>query len=89
MCALLDINKNMHQNDAQYVRVLAMNNIGSKLLSGCRLPLVCKYPQDYNKLSNIGKAMFDIDIKATDVFSLSICNSGMYINELKSQIIKN
>ena len=89
MCALLDITKDMQQNDVQYVRVLAMNSVGSKLLSGCKLPLMCKYPQDYNKLSDIGKAMFDIDVKATDVFSLSICDNGTYINELKSQIIKN
>ena len=89
MCAMLDITKEIQQSNVEYIRVLGMNQNGSKLLSGCKLPLVCKYPQDYYKLSDNGKAMFDIDVKATDIFSLSICNCDMYINELKSQIIKS
>lgn len=88
MCALLGISKQIQQSNVEYVRILGMNDKGSKLLSRCKLPLVCKYPQDYNKLSENGKAMFDIDVKATDIFSLCICDRDMYINELKSQIIK-
>lgn len=88
MCALLDITKEKQIANAEYVRVLGMSDKGSKLLSGCKLPLVCKYPQDYNKLSDNAKEVFDIDIKAGEIFSLALHNKDAHYNELKAQIIK-
>ena len=88
MCALLGITKEMQNANVQYIRVLGISDKGSKLLSKSALPLVCKYPQDYNKLNDNAKACFDIDIKAGELFPLAITNDDKSYCELKSQIIK-
>ena len=88
MCAFLGITKELQNSDATYVRVLGMNDKGSRLLSTCKLPLMCKYPQDYNKLSDSAKLVYDIDIKAGELFPLAIVKGDNSYNELKSQIVK-
>lgn len=88
MCAFLGITKELQNSDATYVRVLGVNDKGSRLLSTCKLPLMCKYPQDYNKLSDSAKLVYDIDIKAGELFPLAIVKGDNSYNELKSQIVK-
>ncbi len=88
MCALLDITKSDMQNKAKYIRVLGMNDNGTKLISRATLPLVCRVASDYNTLDKDGKRIFDIDIKASEVFALSSRNNGAYENEFSAQIIK-
>ncbi len=88
MCALLNINKYMQEKDAMYIRVLGMTDKGSKLLSKSKLPLVCKYPKDYNELCADAKEMFDTDIRAGEIFPLAIANGDKTYNELRNQIVK-
>jgi len=86
--ALLDITKYDIQEKVKYIRVLGMNDSGAKLLSNATLPLICRVANDYSTLNIDAKKMFDIDIKANDVFFLSSTGSKKYENELASQIIK-
>lgn len=88
MYALLGITKEDMNADVEYVRVLGMTEKGSKLLSHSKLPLVCKFPQDYNSLNENGRRMLDIDLKAGDVFSLACSDPNSYTNELKTKMIK-
>ncbi|MBQ2971402.1 MAG: nucleotidyltransferase family protein [Ruminococcus sp.] len=88
MCALLSITKDDVSNDAQYIRVLGMSQKGATLLSGAKLPLVCKFPQDYDKLNDTARNIIDFDLKAGDIFSLACDDSGCYKNELKRKLIK-
>ncbi|MBQ8861082.1 MAG: nucleotidyltransferase family protein [Ruminococcus sp.] len=86
--ALLGITKDDMNNDSLYIRVLGMNDKGSKLLKNSKLPLVCKFPQDYNALNKRAKRMLDIDLKSGEVFSLSVSDPSLYTSELKRKIIK-
>ncbi len=88
MCAILNISKDIVSTDAGYVRVLGMTQKGSTLLKNCKLPIVCNFPQDYEKLDNKNKALFDIDIQANNVFSLSKVKSKDFSNEFQRRIIK-
>ncbi len=88
MYALLGITKDDMKENALYIRVLGMNNNGTKLLKNSRLPLVCKFPQDYNTLSEEARRMLDIDLKAGEIFSLSVTSSNSYTSELKRKLIK-
>lgn len=90
MCALLGITKDDSNNNAKYIRVLGMNNTGAQALKNCTsLPIIAKVKQDYDKLSADAKEMFDIDARASEVFSLAL-NIGeiKYKNDFVSQIIK-
>lgn len=88
MCALLGITKDEIKENAQYVRVLGFSQKGATLLSGAKLPLVCKFPQDYDTLSDRAKTMLDIDLIAGDIFSLACNDSDLYQSELKRKLLK-
>ncbi len=88
MYALLGITKDDMKENALYIRVLGMNHSGAKLLKSSKLPLVCKFPQDYNALSEEARRMLDIDLKAGEVFSLSATSPSLYTSELKRKMIK-
>ncbi len=88
MCALLDITKSDMPNEAKYIRVLGMNDSGTKLISRATLPLICRVASDYSILDNDAKRIFDIDIKASEIFALSSRNNSAYENEFSAQIIK-
>lgn len=88
MYALLNIKKEDMFPCIEYIRVLGMNSKGAKLLSKSKLPIVTKFPQDYNTLGDNGKKMLQKDILASDVFSLAVSEPTKYVNELKRKLLK-
>lgn len=91
ICALLGINQDSVKKASegpQYLRVLAMNENGAKLLKNSKLPIIAKVRQDYEKLSDTAKAMFDIDVRAGYVYSISRKDNADTTNDFNSQIIK-
>lgn len=88
LSAMLGITKEDVHSCVKYVRVLGFSDFSKELLPLCSLPLVCKVQADYSALSSDGKRMFDIDVKATELFSLSCVKAPVFINEFTSQIIK-
>lgn len=72
----------LHGHGPQYIRVLAMNNKGIKLLNEIKnksdLPIITKFA-DHGKFNNsILDKMIDIDKKATDIYFLGINHSKPY-----------
>lgn len=68
--ALLSINKKEQEHMPQYIRVLASNKKGFEILANAKessIPISTKFADLY-KLSPIG---IDIDVLATDIFSLA------------------
>ncbi len=91
ICALIGINIDITkkaESGPKYLRVLAMNDIGSKLLKNSTLPIVAKVKQDYEKLSDDAKEMFDFDVRASEIYSLALNNKTESFNDFSSQIIK-
>ena len=88
VCALLNITKESTCGDVSYVRVLGMTQKGSTLLKNCTLPIVCNFPNDYEKLDDKSKALFDIDIQANSIYSLAKVKSKDFTNEFQRRIIK-
>lgn len=73
--ALLGITADLPQTDAPYIRVLAFNKKGAELMSHIKkrssLPLITNVSDGYNSLDDNAKRIFDIDIRATDIFNLA------------------
>ena len=73
--ALLGITADLPQTDAPYIRVLAFNKKGAELMSHIKkrssLPLITNVSDGYNSLDDNTKRIFDIDIRATDIFNLA------------------
>lgn len=73
--ALLGITKQMQNTPVPYIRVLGFNEMGAQVLSSAkkndRLPIITKITRDYDSLSQTGKEIFDIDLKAADIFTIS------------------
>lgn len=89
MCALLSINRETANKDAGYVRVLAMNDKGAQIIKACSaLPIVAKVKKDYEKLDFNAKKMFDIDVRASEIFNLALLNCPQYQNDFSSQLIR-
>ncbi len=88
MNAFLDIDKTLVNKENLYVRVLGMNCKGAEIIKRASLPLVVKVRQDYEKLSDNQKALFDIDVKASELFPLALNNKEQCKNDFSSQIIK-
>ncbi|MBQ4129513.1 MAG: nucleotidyltransferase family protein [Ruminococcus sp.] len=89
ICALLDITKEYLANDAKYIRVLAMNDSGARVIKNCnKLPIVAKVKSDYNKLTEDAKVQFDVDVRASEVFSLAVKDKPNIQNDFCAQIIK-
>ena len=73
--ALLGITADLPQTDAPYIRVLAFNKKGAELMSHIKKrssrPLITNVSDGYNSLDDNAKRIFDIDIRATDIFNLA------------------
>ncbi|MBQ2897530.1 MAG: nucleotidyltransferase [Clostridia bacterium] len=69
---LLDIKKDDLCVHPQYIRVLGLNDKGTKALkfikSQCDLPIITKTATVYDKLSNEARNSLDIDIKSSDIY---------------------
>jgi predicted nucleotidyltransferase len=73
--ALLGITKDMAKSDVPYIRVLAFNSKGAEVLTeikkGQRLPLITNVADGYKSLNDRAKRIFDIDLLASDIYSLA------------------
>lgn len=73
--ALLNITKADTETDAPYIRILAFNENGAKLLSeikkNAKLPVIINVADDIKKLSGKAKRIFDIDLLSSDIYSLA------------------
>ena len=88
VCALLDIKKDNQAGHAEYIRVLAMNNVGADIIRKSTLPVIAKVRQDYHKLSDTAKKQFDIDVRSSEIYSLALNTIEGFSNDFSSKIIK-
>jgi len=74
MCAVLGIKVEVTKNPPPYIRILAMNSKGMKLLKSAHekteLPVITK-PASVNKLSGSALKMFQLEAAATDFYVLA------------------
>ena len=87
MCALLDITKDTSNNDMPYVRILAMNDKGKEIIRNSKLPVIGKVKKDYDKLPDVAKSIFDIDVRASEVYSLALNSPEHFKNDFAQKII--
>ena len=73
--ALLNITKDELKREVAYLRVLAFNDKGAEILSEIKkngkLPLITNVADGYKKLNDTAKKTFDIDLLASDIYSLA------------------
>ncbi len=71
--ALLGIEADMAKTHVPYLRVLAFNKTGAELLGkiGGKLPLITNVSDGYRKLTDEARRIFDVDLRATDIYSLA------------------
>lgn len=87
ICSLLNINQELSNSDASYIRVLGMNSNGKSMLKNASLPLITNVTDSYNKLNEKEKRVFDVDILASKVYALAQTKKELKIDNLM-QIIK-
>ncbi|MDK2822180.1 MAG: hypothetical protein PWQ67_1226 [Clostridia bacterium] len=62
----------------EYLRVLGFNSKGQELLqlmkTNCQLPIITKFAQGYDQVSEIGKKVMDLEARATDLYTLAFPN---------------
>lgn len=91
ICALIGINIDTVKKSsegAKYIRVLGINDNGSTLLKSACLPVIAKVRQDYEKLDDDAKEMFDLDVRASEIFNLARNDKNEYTNDFSHKIIK-
>jgi hypothetical protein len=73
--ALLNITKDDLKEPVPYLRVLAFNERGAELLGEIKksgtLPIITNVADGYKKLGDKAKRIFDIDLRASDIYSLA------------------
>ncbi len=73
--ALLGITKDEMKREVPYIRVLAFNETGAKILGEIkkagRLPIITNVADGYKSLDENARRIFDIDLKASDIYSLA------------------
>ena len=73
--ALLNITKETLKREVAYIRVLAFNEKGAEILSEIKkngkLPLITNVADGYKNLHAEAKEIFDIDLLASDIYSLA------------------
>lgn len=70
ICAFLGITKDMLSINVPYIRVLGFNKKGAELLKYARLPLITNVSDGYKGLDENAKKIFDVDLLASDLYSL-------------------
>ena len=70
ICALLGITKDMQSIDVPYIRVLGFDKKGGELLKQAKLPLITNVSDGYKNLDKNAKKIFDVDLLASDLYSL-------------------
>lgn len=75
ICALLGITKDELKRRPAYLRVLAFNEKGAEILGeikkNSKLPLITNVAEGYKNLSGSAKKAFEIDLLASDIYSLA------------------
>lgn len=87
MCALLNITKDDVKSNAPYLRILAMNSKGTEIIRKSKLPIIGKVRKDYDKLSKKAKNIFDIDVRASEIYSLTLSKPEDFKNDFTKKII--
>ena len=79
LCASLNITKDDVKNPPPYIRVLAMNKTGMRILKDMRkrskLPIITK-PASVHKLDSFAANMFFKEVAATDLYTLAFSNEN-------------
>lgn len=74
ICALLGITEDLVKEPVPYIRVLGFSDKGKELLKDIKhnsnLPLITNVAQGYRELNGIGKEVFNIDLRASDIYTL-------------------
>lgn len=87
--ALLNISNEMQHTPAPYIRVLGINKNKTYLMKSYDLPLITKVSSGYKALNLEAQKIFNIDIKASEIFSIALQdNVNISLNEFSQQIIK-
>jgi len=78
--SFLNFTEDLSVNEPQYLRVLGFNSRGKKLLklmnSHSSLPIITKFSQGYKDVSETGRKMLDLEIRATDLYNLAFPNQN-------------
>ncbi|MCH5303716.1 MAG: nucleotidyltransferase [Ruminococcus sp.] len=90
--ALLNIKADMPKRNVPYLRVLAFNEKGEKLLSEIKksgnLPLITNVSDGYKSLDENAREIFDIDLLASDIYSLATDKISKCREDFTKAIIK-
>ena len=70
ICALLGITKDRQSINVPYIRVLGFDKKGGELLKQAKLPLITNVSDGYKNLDENAKKIFDVDLLASDLYSL-------------------
>ena len=88
ICALLGITKDIQNIDVPYIRVLGFNKKGAELLKQAKLPLITNVSDGYKNLDENAKKIFDVDLLASDLYSLGTGNILPCSKDFTTGIIK-
>lgn len=90
--ALLGVTKEDEKQPVPYIRVLGFNEKGQQLLSEIKakgkLPLITNVADGYKNLEDKAKRIFDIDVFATDIYSLATDTAKNSKEDFTRQIIR-
>lgn len=93
-CAYLGITKDISSLEPKYIRVLAFNDRGTEILKlmkkSASLPVIMSPAKDMKKLDDMGKKIFEIDLRASDLYGLLTPNVQRCGNDFyKAMVINN
>lgn len=88
ICAFLGITKDMLSIDVPYIRVLGFNKKGAELLKYANLPLITNVSDGYKSLDETAKKIFDVDLLASDLYSLGTDKISACSKDFTNGIIK-
>ena len=93
-CAYLGITKDISSLEPKYIRVLAFNDTGTEILKlmkkSASLPVIMSPAKDMKKLDDMGKKIFEIDLRASDLYGLLTPNVQRCGNDFyKAMVINN
>ena len=93
-CAYLGITKDISSLEPKYIRVLAFNDTGTEILKlmkkSASLTVIMSPAKDMKKLDDMGKKIFEIDLRASDLYGLLTPNVQRCGNDFyKAMVINN
>lgn len=97
-CAYLGITKEISSLAPKYIRVLAFNDRGTDILKmmkkSASLPVIMSPARDMKKLDDMGKKIFEVDLRASDLYGVLTpkvqgCGKDFYKGAVKVKKIKS